>query len=75
MNINVVGFFTKGKNFRDYSPVQSSTFLGFLVCSDSKPSHLLLFFSIFLSHVGKILILSLLFAQGGHRLHVHPGIL
>ena len=31
--------------------------------------------SILLSHIGKILVLSLLFAQGGHWQHVHPGIL
>ena len=36
------------RDFRGYSLVQYSTFLGFLVCSDPKPSHLIILFLHFL---------------------------
>ena len=41
---NVVLTASKERDFRGHSLVQYSTFLGFLVCSDPQPSHLLLVF-------------------------------
>ena len=51
-----------------------STCLWFPVHSVPEYPHFFLSIFIFSGHISKILILSSLFAHGGHRQHVHPSI-
>ena len=74
MNINVVKLSLNGKSLSWFLTCVAFH-LSLVACPfGSKSSTLLESISALLSHVGKILVLFLLFAQGGHREHVHPGI-
>ena len=73
-NINVIKLSLNGKRLSWLFTCAVFHFSRFLVCSDPKPSHLLLVFQHFLSHIGKILTLSLFFVHGRHRQVVHPSV-
>ena len=57
------------------SPVWRTSCLGSPVRSDPEPQHLFFLSSfIVLIHIGKILVVSLGFAHGGHQQHVQPSV-
>ena len=67
MNINVVKLSLNGKSLSAFHSVSSR------LCVRIQKFHTCcLSISILLSHVGKILVLSFLSAQSGHRQHLHP---